>query len=221
MIARSCFVVPQRIAPVALRHGAGLGDDSAEALAELMPLLGCGEEAASLAFEGLAQRASATEATALRSIAAEELEHEALFAGLSASLPQPQQAEQLRRAARRFHISLGVGGPRHHLARIAALDSGVCLIFGRLVHAAPITAAPQVRAMFDRVRRDESRHVMIARRLVAAGEQWDPRPLGEAARVGLSATLGLGAAFFERLEIDPDRLLRDLAHLPSNLYTVR
>ncbi|MGL4313499.1 MAG: hypothetical protein ACRCSO_05870, partial [Sphingomonas sp.] len=112
-----CFRLPVTASPVKIAPPR-LADAHAEALATLVPLLGCGEEAAALAFDGLADAASdSVAANALALIADEERTHEQLLAGLASALPAIARQPQLIRAARRFHIQLGRGGGALHLAR--------------------------------------------------------------------------------------------------------
>lgn len=196
-----------------------LADRPAEALARLVPLLGCGEEAAALAFDGLAGALDA-QAPALRLIAEEERVHGLLLHRLSASLPAVEPAQSILRGARRFHVSLGRGGPLHHLARIAAIDAAVCTILSRLLRpGAPIASDPSISIMFARIRRDEARHVHLSRRLAKQGLPGrELRELGAAARAAMAVMLAEGAGAFETLEVDSAKLLRDIARLPARLY---
>lgn len=211
-----CFAA----APVAAagpRLALRIDDRTAEALALLVPVLGCGEEAAALAFDGLAA-ARDGDAAALRSIGAEERVHDALLKQVAASLPPP--ARDLRRAARRFHIDLGRGGPALHLARIAAIDAAVCTIFSRLIRARQgIARDPALAAIMARIHRDEARHVRVSRALARAAM---PPPAlqacGAATRAAMAATLAPAADAFEGLGVDPDPLLRDVARLPDGLF---
>lgn len=193
----------------------------AAALAALLPLLGCGEEAAALAFDGLA--AATTDRTAaamLATIAAEERVHDALIAGLTAALPADPQAAVTRRAARRFHIDLGRDGPAVRLARIAATDAAVCTLLSRLLQSGrPLAATPIVTPILSRIHRDEARHVRLSRQLAtASGDASLLRTVGGAARAALADVLRLGGAAFEALGVDPDLLDRDVRTLPVGLF---
>ncbi|MBC2668480.1 3-oxoacyl-ACP synthase [Novosphingobium piscinae] len=204
-----------RVGPIEVR----LGDRSAEALATLVPLLGCGEEAAAIAFDGLAARDSdLAAARALREIAAEERVHDRLLYGLAESLP-PVEVAALRRAARRFHIDLGRGSTCAHLARIAAIDAGVCLILSRLLRpGSPVAEDRSVADRLARIRLDETRHVRLSRSLVLAranGKTFED--VAHAARVALADVIMLAADAFEDLAVDPARLQADLAALSPGL----
>lgn len=207
--------IPPRAAPVDVR----LGDGAAEALALLVPLLGCGEEAAAMAFDGLAARDGDTAAAAaLGAIAEEERVHDGLLHGLAAGLPAVQ-ATALRRAARRFHIHLGRGSQLAHLARIAAIDAGVCTILSRMLRpGTPVAGDPDVARMLERIRRDETRHVRLSRSLVLAradGRAFED--IAAAAREALANVVMLAGDAFEALAVDPARLQTDLAALPRGL----
>lgn len=192
---------------------------AAEAVATLVPLLGCGEEAAALAFDGLA-RAGGAEASALTLIADEERVHDALLRRVSASLPAVDRSGAMLRAARRFHINLGRGGAALHLGRIAAIDAAVCTILSRLIRPeTPIAADHALRPIFARIHRDEAKHVRVSRTLASTlMPAATLREYGAAARGAMAAMLATGGDAFEALAVDPDALLRDVARLPNGLY---
>ena len=203
------------LVPMAVR----LDDAAAVALAWLVPLLGCGEEAAALAFGAMAEHESdpATQA-ALDAICQEERVHEALLRGLSASLP-PVDARRLVRAARRFHIDLGRGSGVVHLARIAAIDAGVCTILSRVVRPCGVVAADAgVADLLKRIRRDEARHVMLSRTIaIRRGGGRALEDVAAGAREALADVLTLAGDAFEALGVDPARLFADLRVLPNGL----
>ena len=196
-----------------------LDGEDAMALARLLPLLGCGEEAAALAFDGLAEREpDSIMRRALRGIAQEERAHERMLLGLAAALPQTDQ-RVLTHAARRFHVLLGRGTALDHLARIAAVDAAVCTILSRLLRAdGPIAGDAHVAALLARIRRDEARHVILSRTLVlqrANGRNFEN--IAAAAREALANVLMLASDALEVLAVDPARLAKDLRRLPDGL----
>lgn len=211
-----CFAAPP-VTPAGRPLALRIDDRTAEALAMLVPVLGCGEEAAALAFDGLAA-ARARDAAALRAIGAEERVHDALLKQVAASLPPP--ARDLRRSARRFHIDLGRGGPALHLARIAAIDAAVCTIFSRLIRPQTgLARDPALRTILARIHRDEARHVRVSRSLARATmSRCALQACGAATRAAMAATLAPAADAFEALRVDPDHLLRDVARLPDGLF---
>ena len=193
----------------------------AVAFAQLLPLLGCGEEAAVLAFRGLANGAQDDAASVvLRTIAEEEQVHAGLIAGLIEALPPPHGQAAVLRAAQRFHITLADGGSAVHLAKIAAVDAAVCTILSRLLRPrAPLTADAGITAILRRIHRDEARHVRVSR-VLAARFETPPRldALAEPARVALANVLGLAGDAFEVLGVDPRTLLYDCERLPRGLF---
>ena len=196
-----------------------LDDRAADALARLVPLLGCGEEAAALAFDGLASSdGDPATAAALNAIADEERVHDALLQGLAASLSVVPTAA-LRRAARRFHIDLGRGSTLAHLARIAAIDAGVCTILSRLLRrTSPVAGDRVVANMLARIRSDETRHVRLSRSLVLAradGRRFED--VAQSAREALANVLMLADDAFEALAVDPAKLRADIYRLPRGL----
>jgi hypothetical protein len=195
-----------------------LADDAAQALAILVPLLGCGEEAAALAFDGLAQTSrDEIEHYALQAIAAEERLHDVLLTQLAASLP-PVDSVAIRRRARRFHIALGCADRTHHLARIAAVDAAVCTVLSRLLRPrAPLSYDHGVVALLSRIHRDEARHVAISRRF-ASSPKTRVRETAAAARIALADVLTIGECSFERLGVDPGQLIADVRRMPDGLF---
>lgn len=219
--AALCFRLPVRSAPVRIDRPQ-LGDATGEALAGLVALLGCGEEAAALAFDGLAGAAAdGRAAKVLAAIAHEERVHERLLAGLTAALPQIDHQPQQMRAARRFHIDLGRGGSAQHFARIAGIDAAVCTVFSRLFRAnAAIKADPVSRALLGRIHRDEARHVRVSRALaMMLGCARANADIAAGAREALVGVLSLAGAALDALDVDPDALFRDIRRVPDGLFT--
>jgi len=198
-----------------------LAGADAAALGVLLPLLGCGEEAAALAFDTLAAASgTCADALALTAIAAEERGHDRLITALIEILPADPHAAANRRAARRFHVELGRGDAAERLARVAATDAAVCTILSRLLAPGrPLAGDAVVRPTLSRIHHDEARHVRLSRRLASAGGGHAALcDIGAAARSALADVLRLGAAAFDRLGVDPDRLDRDLRRLPRGLF---
>ncbi|MFA6114109.1 MAG: 3-oxoacyl-ACP synthase [Sphingomonas sp.] len=138
---------------------------------------------------------------------------------LQRGLPEAGQDAVQIEAARRFHIGLVRGGTALHLARIAALDSAVCTMFGRLLRQGEsIAADPAVASILRRIHRDEARHVRVARRLaLETGSAPAMRDAAAAARDGLADILLLARDAFEDLQVDPASLDRDIRRLPDGL----
>jgi hypothetical protein len=192
-----------------------------EGLAALLPILGCGEEAATLAFDALAASVDDDLAgrAALASIASDEDQHDQIILALRAALPPPPDQREILRKARRFHINLGRGTTAFRLARIAALDSAVCKVLGRLLHRnAALADAPIVHRALSTIWHDEARHVAVSRRLaLARADGAALRPLACQAREALADILLLAGSALESLEVDPALLARDVRRLPAGL----
>jgi hypothetical protein len=192
-----------------------------EGLAALLPILGCGEEAATLAFDALAASVGDDPAgqSALVSISRDEDRHDKLIASLRAALPPPPDQSDTLRKARRFHIELGRGGTAFRLARIAALDSAVCTVLGRLLHRnGALAGTPIVHGALSAIWRDEARHVAVSRRLaLARADGATLRPLASDAREALADILLLAGQALDSLDVDPMLLARDVRRLPTGL----
>ena len=217
--AAFCFSAEGRRAPVPAAP-VTLDDPARQALAMLLPLLGCGEEAAALAFDGIAARLGDPAATgALDVIAREEEVHDALLRGLAETLG-PTPANPALRRARRMHVLLGRGGPALHLGRIAALDAGLCTVLSRLLAPGrPLARDPVVAPLLARIRRDETRHVRLSRGLASDRESAATlRGVAAESRALFASVLELGGDWFEALEVDADMLVSDVRRLPTGLF---
>lgn len=184
----------------------------------LIPLLGCGEEAAAVAFDGLSAKVP-THADVFTSIAAEERVHDALLQGVLAALPASTLSASLTGRIRRMHLSLSADGDEIHCVRIAALDSAVCTILTRLLCVdGPVFREPKLAVLFARIRDDEARHVAITRRIALASPITSTmRDAAAATRLALADILTSAGAAFDALNIEPDRLLAQIARLPAGL----
>ncbi|MGY2732740.1 3-oxoacyl-ACP synthase [Sphingomonas sp. UYP23] len=190
------------------------------ALAVLLPILGCGEEAAGLAFTDLAHGEEGVAAFALRRVAAEERVHDRVIQALAAGLPAPPDQSRARALSRRFHLELGRGDAAVRLARIAALDSAVCLLLSRLLRTGtPLSDDAVLAPILRGIARDEARHVRITRSLaVARMSEASLKTVGSAVRERLGALLVEAGDAFEALSFDPRWLLDDIGRLPDGLY---
>jgi hypothetical protein len=193
-----------------------------EALAELLPLLLCGEESAVLTFGLHAQSASLAPAARLefRGIQIDEARHAKWLQLLRVTLPPPRLDSRLRMQLRHFYVRMGDPDLGGHLARIAALDSAVCSILGALrERRGPISSDPVTSGLLGSIHRDEARHVTIARcharRLREAPVLHD---LAVATRRQLTRILVERGDAFELLGICPDRLFDRLLRVPRSLF---
>ncbi len=221
---KHCFAVPDRVAASPPRNPGRLSlrECQAESFAQLLPLLGCGEEAAALAFDGLAicYRDDDVVAASLKLIAHEERIHEALLFQLKLGLPDAQSQADVVDRAQRLHIGLRRGGTAHHLARIAALDSAVCTLLSRLLDGTgPIAADPLLSRTLARIRRDEAGHVRLSRELASGlGAKSVIDDAAAEARCSLADLLSLVGDAFETLGVDAALLDRDIRRLPNGLF---
>ena len=112
---------------------------------------------------GIARDSPAAEQAALNAITDDEARHAAWLEALAAALPAPDRAPQPDAMAAFFRRLL-TRDPALHFARIAALDLAVCAILRPLVGpGSALAAAPEVVDGLRAIRRDEARHVRVAR----------------------------------------------------------
>lgn len=194
-----------------------LSANSAGALAELLPVLSCGEESAALTFDRLGESCQeGSLRSALTAIAADEREHQKLIAGLCAALPRPGKDPSLEATLRRFFMRLADRDVRIHCVRIVAIDSAVCQILGALRRrGTPIYSDLRVRSILARIHQDEARHVTVASRCAAPLlNSAHGRDIAADARDRLTKVLGLRASSLDALSVDPDQLFARLRTLP-------
>ena len=193
-----------------------------EALAELLPVLLCGEESAALAFGGYAgsaalQAASRKEFCVIQS---DEERHTAWLQRLKLALPAPRVDPGLVKQVRRFFAAVCEPQLGRHLARIAALDSAACVVLGALRRRrGPIGSDRTLSNLFARIHRDEVRHVAIAHNYAKLlCDASDLRALAVDTRESLTRLLAFRADALEQLGVCPDALLQRLVKLPGNLF---
>ena len=217
--AQHCFQVGSRHSCPS--YFASLDARPAAALAALLPLLGCGEEAAAVSFHRLSRTGTldAGLRRILRTIADDERCHDAMLRGLRTALPRASPDATVQARARRFHLGLSRGGTSLHLARIAGLDAAVCTIVSRLLRPGnPVARDDATRAVLGHIRRDEARHVVISRDFALASPDREAvRGAAADARTALADLLASGSDAFEALGVDPDLLLRDVGSLLDGL----
>jgi hypothetical protein len=200
-------------------HIDGLSPAGAEALATLLPVLQCGEESASLVFDALAEAAHVADQQALRLIADEERLHEQLLHNLAASLPRVQSQTPVRLAAKRFYLRQQHRSSAVHFIRIAALDSGACMILSALLRPKAVVAqAPEVKNLFQRIYADEARHVRLSRRhAIGRLDTSVAADIAHETRARLVGVLRSAGNSFEHLAVDADKLYRHLSIVPEGL----
>ncbi len=198
-----------------------LSSKHADAAAQLLPVLLCGEESAALVFDALQEQSAQPQVQAtLQGIACDEYRHELLLRQLRDGLPAHEVGPPLRRALQRFFLSMADRDLRKHLARIVALDSAVCALLGALrARGKPLGCDRTVASLIGLIHRDEARHVRIARELVgqlsACSRTSD---VAIEAREGLIEILKFRAAALDSLQVDPDKIFARLHCLSRGLF---
>src|SRR5258708_5934438 len=128
-----------------------LSGNVAEAVAELLQVLCCGEESAA--------------ACAAR-IAREEACHDELLGGLRLALPTPRSDGALLDRLKGFYRALGTRDAFVHLTQIYALDSGVCIVLSALRgEGRPVGRNSTLAAILGRILHDEVGHVRDSGRI--------------------------------------------------------
>ena len=199
-----CFARARSAAAAEAIDTTGLPHGIAQALADALPFLRCGEESAVHAFgRRLASRAGGANRTVLDAITADEARHAAWLEALATSLPAPVAAPQAAAMAAFFRRLL-TRDAALHFARVAALDLAVCaLLRPLLARGSVLAAAPQVDAGLRAIRSDEARHVRVARACAITLGFTAPkqRALDLALRAELAALLAPVRASLEQLGI--------------------
>jgi hypothetical protein len=199
-----------------------LNDRSAAAFAQLVPLLLCGEESAALAFgAGRAREALAVAArTALERIRREEVVHGLLLQRLQTGLPSAPLEAPLRARMRRFFVTLADPEPGRYFARIAGLDSAVCMLLGALRgKRSPLAGNPTLASTLARIHRDEASHVDAARTIALEySSAARATEIATETRWQLVCLLRERGAAFETLGIDADELFARLGVVSAGIF---
>jgi hypothetical protein len=123
-------------------------------LGQLMPSMLCGEESAFRVFWQEGQRVSNAQASRSRAlayrIAADELEHVHLLRQLRSCCPVAGYIASVMAGTRRFFLRIASRDPAVHFARVAGLDSGLCVILATILK--PLSRATAIAEIFDRIR---------------------------------------------------------------------
>jgi hypothetical protein len=192
-----------------------LTDTQVAALGRLVPGLLCGEESAFEVFSNEGYRISSREFSQSQAIAnriaGEELEHERLLRVVSGCCPAPVDLESILRRTRRFFRRMASRDIAIHFAGIAALDSGTCIILSSIVK--PVSRATLLAELFNRIRRDEARHVRFSRQYSSGlgARRSLLECIATRVRAELVTLLNPLADSFEDLGVDADQLFRRIA----------
>lgn len=195
---------------------ATLSPEALQGLADLLPVLLCGEESAEHVFAGAAEHASASLNPAMRAglaaIADDEHRHGLMLLALRNSLPCTQDSDAVQRSAR-FLKSLASADLKTHLTRVSALDAGVCIVLAEVTRpGTPIAKAVNIAQVFSQIRRDEGRHVRISRQYAQALGVDAKMESAERRSViaEFCALLTPSATAFTRLGVDAQQMLQRL-----------
>lgn len=215
----ACFTIdrlPDSLPPVA---SVQLAAKHADAVAALLPILMCGEESAILTFDALSN-AHSSAALALATIAREEQVHELLLRRLKRALPDTATTS-VRRDVRHFFIHLADRETGLHCARIVALDSALCMLFGALrAKGNPLANETTITPILAHIHADEARHVRVASQIAAAlTNTTRAQTAAMEAREQLLLILQLRFDSLDCLGVDPSKLSRRLRNLPRALFT--
>ncbi len=194
---------------------------AAQALADLMPLLLCGEESAEFVFAAavpdLPQHVDPALPIELARIADDERRHGMYLSALRSRLPPPADRGATRQATR-FLRKLATADLGLHLARVAALDAGFCQVLAEICRpGTEIAAVPELADLFRRIRSDEGRHVRVSRRCAAALGVTPETEHAERNRVlrEFAALMAAAAPAFAAVGADMQRLLDRLERTSS------
>lgn len=139
----------------------------AQGLADLLPTLLCGEASAEMVFTQTIQSFSSTHFPDLHNelcrIVFDEIRHGELLLNLSHYLPSPSKRDTAKQAVR-FLRNLASDDLSIHLARLSAIDIGVCIVLSSVCRAQPIAENDYLYDLLTSIRRDEGRHVRVTRR---------------------------------------------------------
>jgi hypothetical protein len=188
-----------------------MAESQIEALGRLLPALLCGEESSFHVFSQEAGRLTEVafyQRALARRIAVEESEHERLLGDLRKCCPVPNDLTSIRLRAHRFFLRMACRDHALHFAKVAALDSAVCVILAAVTK--PLRRARVVVETFNRIRGDEARHVRFSREY-SCELGADKSLLADTAACVRSELVGLLyplASSFEDLGLDADRLFR-------------
>ena len=153
--------------PTAPTDSLGLDAVAAQGLADLLPTLLCGEASAEMVFthaiKAFPSKKFPELHDALCRIVADEKRHGDELINLSHYLPSPIKRATAKHAVR-FLRSLASDNLSIHLARVSAIDIGVCIVLALVCRAPPIIKNDYICRLLTLIRRDEGRHVRVTRR---------------------------------------------------------
>ncbi|GLP95103.1 hypothetical protein [Paraferrimonas sedimenticola] len=184
-------------------------DPQAEALAELMPLLSCGEQSAQLVFQQAADESADQQSQlALNEVEFDEARHDIALTWVQEQLPWLKVSRQAQRRAQVFYARLGrIEEAQQQFARIASLDASVTQIM-KAMRGSELGSQHPFSILCNLIMRDEAKHVYVARhqaqRLNASAELLHEQ--GQLIRQQLWQMLAHHGHAFEALGVDLDTI---------------
>ncbi len=193
----------------------GLTDNQKGALARLVPLLLCGEQSAIHVFNAEYSRRVDSQFY-LAQIEADERLHEIALQRLLQQLPEYENIHRLKRHAQLFYarIQQASDNVARHFFTISQLDACVCVLMNAVANSnIKGTAAA---GLFSLIKRDEARHVSIARRhaIRLQADIYD-QPASVDIHQGLVSLLEQQEVAFQVLEVDTKVLFQRLLQMRS------
>ncbi len=190
----------------------------AQSVADLLPMLLCGEASAELVFAHATKIFPKDKHPALhrklQSIEEDEKRHSVALTGLTHLLPSPSSSTVTKQTAR-FLRRLASWDLVTHLLRISAIDTGVCIILGELCR--PHTALAKSNKLIEvlsSIRQDEGRHVRICRECIDALGVEKVAAFNERKEVleDFAALMSAQAETLITLAVDPMRISKRFAY---------
>jgi uncharacterized membrane protein YgdD (TMEM256/DUF423 family) len=135
-------------------------------------------------------------------------------------LPPAPLEFRLHTRMRRFFVTLADPEPGRYFARIAGLDSAVCIVLGALrARRSPLAGEATVAGTLARIHRDEARHVDTARRLALAHVPARlATDVATETRRRLVPLLRERGAALEELGLDAERLFGRLGNVSAGIF---
>ncbi len=193
---------------------AGLSASQQAALARLVPLLLCGEQSAIHVFHTEYSRQESSQFY-LAQIEADERLHELALQRLLQQLPEYSKLHRLKRYAQLFYarIQQDSDSVARHFYTISQLDACVCVLMNAVANSSIKGTA--AAGLFSLIKRDEARHVSIARRHAVRlqSDIYEQPPGGFNIHQGLVDLLRQQENAFQVLSIDTGVLFQRLLQM--------
>ncbi|GLS84035.1 hypothetical protein [Paraferrimonas haliotis] len=189
-------------------------DEQALSLAQLMPLLLCGEQSAQLVFSQHAQLlpANSQSQRALLLVERDESRHDQALEWVLQQLPASSQQHRSQRLSQRFYARLGRSQTTaEQFINIAALDACVTQVM-RAMSVSTLGRNHPFSQLCQLIMRDEAKHVYVSRQYAAENGASFAQMHQRAVTISnsLFELLSSQHRAFEHLGVDLDNLERKL-----------